>query len=233
MISTSKFSGRVRAAWRTSSISSVTPRLVLAAISNAMWRAARSISGFSSAASPVVPTSSGLPAAQQAARFDAVAGDCEKSMAQSHSASAAATSAVTVTPRRPQPAISPTSRPRCTLPACVTAPVMRTLGRSFDTRTSAWPMRPVAPMMRTRKVPLINLFAFGEETLHAFEETLLSRCMMRAATQRFIQPPHQLALLRGELHGCLDHDLAEQIATRPAAYRLHALVAQPKDPPRL
>ena len=38
-------------------------------------------------------------------------------------------------------------------------PVMRTLGRSLATRTSAWPMRPVAPISSTRKVVLIILFA--------------------------------------------------------------------------
>src|SRR6187455_2935361 len=71
-----------------------------------------------------------------------------------------------------------------------------------------------------------------EEFLHAVEETLAARRMFAGVfQQRLFELAQQLALFAVELHRCLDHDAAEQIAARPAAHGLHALVAQPEDAP--
>src|SRR5579863_8093490 len=68
-----------------------------------------------------------------------------------------------------------------------------------------------------------------EEAPHALEKTLLARCMPPGMKpQRFIQVPHQLALLGREVHRGLNDHPAEKIAARPTAHRLHALVAQAK-----
>src|SRR5438132_4664087 len=40
-------------------------------------------------------------------------------------------------------------------------------------------------------------------------------------------------LFRSQMHRCLDHHAAEQVAARAPAHRLHALVAQPEHAPGL
>src|SRR5580658_3940432 len=51
--------------------------------------------------------------------------------------------------------------------------------------------------------------------------------------QRVIQLLDELALFRGQVHRRLHHHPAEEIATRAATHRLHALVAQAEYPSRL
>src|SRR5204862_5405633 len=74
----------------------------------------------------------------------------------------------------------------------------------------------------------------GKEALHALEEAALARRVLGAVRlQRLLEPPDQLALLGRQMHRCLDHHAAEQIAARASAHRLHSLVTQPEHTPGL
>src|SRR6267143_4244924 len=235
----SKVGGSERAAMRTSSSSSVTPRLVLAATRSGMSRAAAASAPSSSAANPVVPISSGLRAARHAARLVRVAAALLKSIATSASVSARGRSPMIGSCRQPTPATSPASRPRLRLLGDATAPVMLRRGNAGAARSSAWPMRPLTPMRvaRTRvgvgvsaaMGALGRARATGKEALHTLEKAGLAwRVLAAVRLQRLLEPPDELALLSRQMHRCLDDYAAEQVAARAAAHRLHALVAQPE-----
>src|SRR2546430_1815197 len=241
----SKLVGSVRAAMRTSSSSSVTPRLVFAATRSGMSRAAAAKAPSSSAANPVVPVSSGLRAARHDARLARVAAALLKSSATSAASSARGRSLVTTRFSRPSPASSPASRPSARLSGEAIAPVTMSCEDSGAARSSSRPMRPVTPMSTARTsgggaapaamlVRLTRPAVTGKEALHALEEAALARRVLGAVRlQRLLEPPDQLALLGRQMHRCLDHHAAEQVAARAPAHRLHALVAQPEHAPGL
>src|SRR3984893_10256741 len=243
-MSTSKAGGSARAAMRTNSSSSVTPRLVWAATSGGMSRAAAASARSSSAANPVVPISSGLRAARHAGRLARVAVALLKSIATSASVSARGRSLMIGRCRQPTPATSPASRPRLRLVGEATAPVMLRRGNAGAARSSAWPMRPLTPMRvaRTRvgmgagaaMRALSRARVTGKEALHTLEKAGLAwRVLAAVRLQRLLEPPDQLALLGRQMHRCLDDHAAEQVTARAAAHRFHALVAQSEHAPGL
>src|SRR5260370_30852215 len=238
-MSMSKAGGSARAAMRTNSSSSVTPRLVLAAINSGMSRAAAASASSSSAANPVVPISSGLRAARHAARLVCVAAGRMRRIATSASVSAGGRSLMIGRCRQPTPATSPASRPRLRLVADATAPVMLRRGNAGAARSSAWPMRPLTPMRVARTRVGVGAGAAmralgrarvtGKEALHSLEKARLAwRVLAAVRLQRLLETAGQLAVLGRQMHRRLDDYSAEQVAARAAAPRLHALVAQPE-----
>ena len=86
----------------------------------------------------------------------------------------------------------------------------------------ACPIRPDAPISAIFNVRSAVTAPPGprEEALHAFKEAALARCVpIAAAAKGSLELANQLALLGGQIHGCLDDDATEEVAARATAYR--------------
>src|SRR6185369_13698109 len=99
---------------------------------------------------------------------------------------------------------------------------------------------PRVPCVRTRRKSRSAAVARSlvthrfEKALHAVQPRMLTRAVIAiTGMHRLVELAQQGLLLVGEVHRRLQHDAAEQIARRPAAHRLHALLAQAEYAPGL
>ena len=226
--------------------SSVTPRLVLGATSSAMSRAAAaSVRLERLRRSRWCRAAAACAAARQAARF-----------ARRRGGAAEVDDDVRLPERRGQVAREghPIRRDRRRAPRCRArargCPGRRSRRRRRAaesrgaTRSSARPMRPLTPMSTRHSGcgrranssgALASLRPAPEKKRCTPSRKPFSRgaCRRGVGLERLLELSDELALLGRQVHRGLDHDAAEQVAARPAAHRLHALVAQAKDTPGL
>src|SRR5688572_18180525 len=207
---------------------------MLGATSRAWRSLKRRSAAWRAASSPVMPTTSGIPADSTAARLSTRASGSVKSMATFALASASARSAVTGTATGPVCANSPASRPSEALAAEASAPVSTKSGDSRMARTRQRPTRPLIPSTATGFMSAPSASHASEKLAHALEPGALPRIVtLPVGRERGLELAQEFPLVRAKLDRRLHDDAAEQVAGRAAAHRLDAFLAQAENPPRL
>src|SRR3984957_4941200 len=211
----------------TNLAATLTPTLVLGAISTATSRAARSTIPRLAGSSPVAPIRIGTPAAAQARACSATPLPTLKSTATEAPRIPCRESEVTSTPvGGPSAAASCPSRP---LLAEATAPLRVRVCVSASALSSDCPMRPVMPNIAMPGIFARLVDGAGEELLDALEEGLLAR-LVAALLQSRLELAQQLLLFGAQAHRRLDDDPAEKIAGGAAAHGTHAFLAHAEHP---